>query len=426
MNKPGSNETIKLERFVPGGQAIGRLASGKKVFAWGGLPGEKVEIQITKKKHGFVEGVAVDIIEASEYRVDSRDGESFLSTSPWQILDYNYELAQKSALIKEAFGQEKIEIDSPEIVTDRREYEYRNKMEYSFWWDNETERISLAFFRRGSHGKIAVKTSSLAMPGISKKATEIVKILNDLGIEARDLKTLLVRSTQNSKVVAQLYVKNLEVAQEIADKTTADDLEIIYSDPRSPASVITQRVSTPLNDAMRDILLDHEFSYSIEGFFQINLPVYELALRDIRKNINTDMIVDMYSGVGSIGLTISDGKDLTLVEVNDSAVTELRRNVEKLQPNAKIVHTESENALEFIDERATLIVDPPRAGLHTKVIERILEVAPPKVIYLSCNPTTQARDVKTLLEKYQIDMIKGYNFFPRTPHIESLVVLSRR
>ena len=132
--------------------------------------------------------------------------------------------------------------------------------------------------------------------------------------------------------------------------------------------------------------------------------------------------VDMYSGVGTIGLTIG-GPGVTLVEIDENAVREMRRNIDELGLTAKAVHAPSEKALDYITSDRTIIVDPPRAGLHADVIDRLLETKPSRIIYLSCNPVTQARDVAMLAERYGIRYHRGYNFFPRTPHIENLVVL---
>ncbi len=133
-------------------------------------------------------------------------------------------------------------------------------------------------------------------------------------------------------------------------------------------------------------------------------------------------VVDMYSGVGSIGFTIG-GDQLTLVELNKSAIDEMKRNRFELGKKAQIVEASAESSLDEINAHATIILDPPRAGLHEAVIDRLLEVKPARIIYLSCNPVTQARDVKYLAEAYGIKHHRGYNFFPRTPHIEHLVVL---
>ena len=181
-------------------------------------------------------------------------------------------------------------------------------------------------------------------------------------------------------------------------------------------------------------MLGVPFRYVAEGFFQVNLPVYEQALTDMAAWIRTAPVgssnapatVDMYSGVGTIGLTIG-GKHATLVEINEHAVKEMQRNIHALgrEHNAKAVLAASEQALDYIHPDNLIIVDPPRAGLHADVVSRLLEKLPPRIVYLSCNPVTQARDVALLSEKYRIVHHQGYNFFPRTPHIENLVVLDR-
>ena len=136
-------------------------------------------------------------------------------------------------------------------------------------------------------------------------------------------------------------------------------------------------------------------------------------------------VLDLYSGVGSIGLTIG-GPGCTLVEINEDAVREMRRNITELGSDATAVLAASENALEHITSDKIIVVDPPRAGLHTDVVAKLLETKPPRIIYLSCNPVTQARDVALLAEGYGIRAHRGYNFFPHTPHIEHLVILDKR
>ncbi len=127
--------------------------------------------------------------------------------------------------------------------------------------------------------------------------------------------------------------------------------------------------------------------------------------------------------VAHIGLTVSDQADL--VEINQFAVNEMTKNIAKLGLKSQAILSPAEKATDYIVKNKTLIVDPPRAGLHQKVVDKILEVLPPKVIYLSCNPITQARDLKMLLAEYKITKVVGYNFFPRTPHIENLIILKR-
>ncbi len=427
-------EIAKFDKITPGGQALGTLENGKKIFAWGVLPNETAKIQITKNKSSFVEGFAVEIFEKSAERIAPKDKESFLSTSPWQIFNFDFEQKTKQELIFESFRQEKIELkNQEEFYSDGKFFEYRNKVEFSFWWEkaekNENDgELNLAFFKRGGKGKIPVKGTSLAMPEINQAGQKVLAILRDRKTASRDLKTLLIRASQKGEISAQLYVKDENFAifsdQELS-KLDFKNFEIIFSNPKSPASVITKRLQSSTDQKLQDSVLGIDFNYATESFFQINLPVYEQALRDMKKFIDASKpTVDLYSGVGSIGLTIGSG-DLTLVEINESAVAEMKRNINELHRDnsAKAILAPSEKVLDFIKKSTNLIVDPPRAGMNREVCEKILEIEPQKVIYLSCNPATQARDAAILSEKYEIIYTRGYNFFPRTPHIENLVIL---
>ena len=428
-------ETVKFNKITPGGQALGQLESGKKIFAWGVLPGETAEVQITKSKKSFAEGFATEILEKSPNRIEPRDPESFLSTSPWQIFDFDFEQKTKQELIAESFRQEKIALNQEEIYSDGEIFEYRNKVEFSFWFekfeDSDDGELNLAFFKRGGKGKIPVVGTSLAEPEINQAGQKVLEILRARKTASRDLKTLLIRANKNGEIAAQLYVKEEDFtpfsSQEI-EKLSFKCFEIIFSSPKSPASVITKILQTSGEKNLTDSVLGVNFNYATESFFQINLPVYEKALLDMKRFIDSKKpTIDLYSGVGSIGLTIGEN-NLTMVEINESAVTEMRANISKLgrEDSARAVLAPSEKALDFIESGANLIVDPPRAGMDKKVCAKILEAEPEKIIYLSCNPTTQARDAAILSEKYDIIYSRGYNFFPRTPHIENLIVLQIR
>ena len=430
-------ETLRLEKIVGGGQAIGTLDDGRKAFVWGGLPKELVTIRVTKKKSHFVEGIVTEIIEESPERITPRDKNSYLSTSPWQIMPMSSEQSYKASLIEEAFLLHNITLpEKIEVFSDGIEFNYRNKVELSWFGDktddDEKETLDLAFFKRGGKGKVIVDGTSLAHPSINKLAIEIRDLLRTKPIVARQLKTLLIRSDQQGNAVWQLYIKDkIEslISDDEAKLLSAKGGEIIYSDPKSPASRITERLNKFGDTTLSDTILGVAFNYACEGFFQVNIPVYEKVLSDMKAWIDCNKkmpTLDLYSGVGTIGLTIG-GDDVTLVEINEHAVAEMQRNITKLnRPNAKAILAPSEKSLEYITGEQIVIVDPPRAGLHADVTNRLLETEPPRIIYLSCNPVTQARDVSLLQEKYEIVHHQGYNFFPRTPHIEHLVILDKK
>ena len=130
---------VKLDKIVWGGQALGTLEGGRKLFAWGGLPGETVEVQMTKKKAKLAEGVVVEVITHSKERVSPRDEFSYLSTSHWQIINFESEQQYKAALIEEAFELHDIVLPGEiEVYSNGNQYEYRNKIEFSWWWDKES------------------------------------------------------------------------------------------------------------------------------------------------------------------------------------------------------------------------------------------------------------------------------------------------
>ena len=500
--KRQSLETIHLDKIVGGGQALGTLADGRKCFVWGGLPGETVTVRITKKKSHLVEAIVEEVVSPSSDRIRPHDPDSYLSTSPWQIMPLEIEQAYKRQLIDDAFTLHNVTLPAAiDIYCDNVAYGYRNKVEFSWYSksimsravsqkepgavsgfglfsddtrgiDADSDReessgdtLDLAFFRRGSKGKIVIDGTSLAHPAINNLARAIRNLLRHKRVAARQLKTLLVRCDQSGSCVWQLYVKDrlpeIITANEAA-KLPAQGGEIIYSDPRSPASRITERLARFGNTILTDTILGVPFRYACEGFFQVNIPVYEQALRDMKEWVPYDCnsqrsgrqlgyhqkiirdprevaqifsevplaadqpILDFYAGVGTIGLTIGGG-NVTLVEINEHAVAEMQRNIAELnRTDARAVLAPSEQALNYITGKEIVIVDPPRAGLHPDVIATLLQKLLPRIIYLSCNPVTQARDVSLLQEKYEIMHHQGYNFFPRTPHIEHLIILDKK
>ena len=522
-------ETIHLDKIVGGGQALGTLADGRKCFVWGGLPGETVTVRITKKKSHFVEAIVEEVVSPSPGRTRPRDPDSYLSTSPWQIMPLEVEQTYKAQLIDDAFALHNVTLPAAiDVYCNNVVYGYRNKVEFSWYSESVASRaapqkksglvsgpelfsdnnqeidadsdreessgdtLDLAFFRRGSKGKIVVDGTSLAHPAINNLARAIRDLLRHKRVAARQLKTLLIRCDQSGSCVWQLYVKDrlpeIITAAEAA-KLPAQGGEVIYSDPCSPASRITERLAHFGDTTLTDTILGVPFRYACEGFFQVNIPVYEQALRDMKewmshnRSDNQQRVIsqkksgqhreskqhgssnsfsegfafpakarqerqlnqlaarrpeekdvcetgeptlDLYAGVGTIGLTIGGG-NVTLVEINADAVREMQRNIAELdRTDARAVLAPSEQALDYITGKEIVIVDPPRAGLHPDVIATLLQKLPPRILYLSCNSVTQARDVALLQQSYQITWHRGYNFFPRTPHIEHLIILDKK
>lgn len=422
-------EEVLIDKIVAGGQGIGTLGDGRKVFVWGVLPGELALVRVYKKKKDYAEAVVEKIIKPSSNRIESLEPLTYLANSPWQIVDFDTEAKLKEQILREVFSREGLEITWQDFYQNDQAYNYRNKMEYNFWFDKETDRLDLAIHARASHRKIAFKISQLASESINQAGINLVNYLNHKQIAGRDIKSVILRSSQTGETGISLFIKNKELLDKLADFSTTFALgEVVFSDPKSPASVVTSSLSQS-SSFLSDKLLGRNFRYSVRSFFQVNIPVYEEVLKMIATYVNKSglsEVIDLYSGVGSIGLSVvSDSQQLTLVDISQDSIDQALINIEG-RPNCHAVAAKSEDIVDLIKPDSLVILDPPRAGLHPKVIAKILESKPPLLVYLSCNPTTQARDLKLLLEAgYLIQMAKGYNFFPRTPHIESLVILRR-
>lgn len=232
---------LQLDKIVGGGQALGTLEDGQKAFVWGGLPGETVEIVVTNKKSKYVEGIVEEVLSQSQERVKPRDHSSYLSTNPWQIMSFQAEQHYKTQLIKEAFDLHGLSLPSElNVVTDGNDYGYRNKIEFS-WYSELDEKtgldsLDLAFYKRGSRGKVIVEGSTLANENINILARSIRVLLRNKKVSARSLKTLLIRSDRDGNSAWQLYTKDNSpdlITKSEAAKLPAQGGEIIFSNPKA-------------------------------------------------------------------------------------------------------------------------------------------------------------------------------------------------
>lgn len=412
-------EEVTISKMVHGGQGLGELPEGLKVFVWNALPGEKVKIRIIKEKRSYAEAIAEEIITASPNRIAAEES-NYLSTSPWQIVNYSAENEYKKDIVTELFAGAKVSLPTLQsVVHDERQWNYRNKMEYSFWGDDEG--LHLALHQRGTHGKQIVSGSKLAHPAIDAGANAVLEQLNELNSRAGDLKTIIVRCNQKGEAVAALYTK-LKKFSKLELPAELKGLRVYHSNPKSPASVPTELIYEVGNTSLTDELLGHTFHYDVDSFFQVNPPVFEMALAAIKEHISEPAITDMYAGVGTIGLSVASAA-VDLIELDAATAHMAAENASLSRLDTTVVEASSEKSLDFISGVQPVIFDPPRAGLHDKVVNQVLAMLPPKVVYLSCNPATQARDLAKLQENYKITDFQIYNFFPRTPHIETLAIL---
>lgn len=400
---------------------------------WNSLPGEIIEFESIKKKNTYIEGYAKQIISPSKYRIPNQDP-AFLSTCPWQIMQFNYENQIKLELYKNLFSKSKklkysnFYLNNTQISHTRNQYNYRSKMEFSFYGNDNG--IFLSFHKRGTKkGKIIVNGSTLASQAINYSAQKIIQWINTQNFQARDYKTLVIRSNEKNEAIAALFIReklNFSNYPQL-DKNLVG-FQIYYSNPKSPASVPTELIQTMGISELSSKIGDIELRHGVHSFFQVNRNVFNLTLEKIESYIaHDDEIIDYYSGVGSISLPLHRKyKSCILIEENPEAIHFAKQNISQNSISNCIVNQgRSENFTDLITKDKVIFFDPPREGLHKNIIQTVLNKLPEKIIYLSCNPKTQLRDLELLSPKYKIEFIEYYNYFPGTPHLESLVILHR-
>ncbi len=422
-------ESLELEfdRLTPDGMGSAPMpeAAGRVALAWGVLPGERARVLPIRRQKGALLCRLVEVLRESPDRVAPRE-DHYLSCSPWQVMRYDAQIEAKRRVLEELFPSMPLErFAAAETV-----WGYRNKMEFSF---TEREgRLQLAFHERGhSLRKLPLPEGcQLASAAMNAAALEVVAWLEKRGISSSTLKSLIVRGSRASgQVIIGLYVmdENFPAAELGLERSAG--WAVYYSDPLSPASVETRLLGRRGADHLVERVAGLDLAWPLEGFFQNHVEVFSLAVEEIRRHVpETGRIVELYSGVGTIGLLLRDkAEEILAVESNEAAAAWAERN--RREARAENYHPRAARAElcaeEFLLPSDVVVVDPPRAGLHPRLVEALVRARPRRIIYLSCNPANQTRDAAMLGATYRPLALVGFDFYPQTPHVESLLVLER-
>jgi 23S rRNA (uracil1939-C5)-methyltransferase len=415
---------VEFEKIGHNGVSIGRY-NGKIVFVYGILPGERAKIKVTEEKKNLIKGEVLEILEKSKYRIQELENH-YLSCSPWQVFAYNYQIELKRELLREIFRNfSKVDIEINDFFASPDIFGYRTKIEYSFLEENN--RYFFAFHKRESF-KEKIKLSE-GCKLISEKANKVsFLVLEEINKKKiKDLKTLIIRKSRHyDDIYIALLTSNKNQNFSFSNQELTG-FSFIYSKKESPASTFDEIIYERGREYLREKILNLEIRYHYTSFFQNNIELFEKALEIMKENSNEfNKVVDLYAGVGVIGLSLKDySKEIWSVEIDKTAMQYAKINAELNNANNfKTLTLASEkipkDVLENID---LLILDPPRTGLHKKLINLILETKPKNIFYLSCNPITQARDFSFLKQVYNVKKFYGFDFYPNTPHLESLLIL---
>ena len=290
-------------------------------------------------------------------------------------------------------------------------------------------KISLAFFHRGRRIKRPIGGCLLANENINRAALQMLDWLNRKNVDCRSLKSIILRSNTRGEVIAGLFVRDENFPCDFEpDFESFKGWALYFSNPQCPASVPTREMHKTGVSFLQETVQERTMHFGLFSFFQINPEMFSRALSSISDFVKDEEVLDYYSGVGAISIGLSSRiQKATLVDESEEAIEYAKKNLEMNGLSHFAAHCgRAEKLLDFITHSHVLILDPPRPGLHEKVIEKIVAEKPKKIVYLSCNILTCLDNVKKLIGDYRMVYQKAYNFFPATSHTEFLVLLERK
>ena len=438
----GAELDLRIDALAFGGNGIARL-EGYVVFVSGAIPGDLVRAVVTKRKRAYAEARTIDVLEPSPERIAPRADHP---GAPWQVLPYERQLAIKHEQVRDALTRigrlEGFALD--DIVPAVEQWRYRNKLEYSFGTGADGTLIC-GFHAPGSwHDIVPVADCLLASERSNLAREQVLAWCREQGLEAFDrrthaglLRNLVVREGRRT---GQLQVRLVTGPGDIdgpglAAAVECDGLSWTTTDALAETTLGGETIKLAGNRTLEEELGGLSFSIAPNAFFQTNTEMaeqlYAIAgeLADLQ---GWERVYDLYCGIGTVGLSLAArAGEIWGLEIVEQAVANAISNAKRNGiGNAKFFAGDVRLALRELVEQASrpdvCVIDPPRAGLSQKVVRRIIEAAPRRIVYISCNPTTLAPNAAQLVEAgYALKRVVPVDMFPQTPHIECVALLER-
>ncbi len=448
------------------GKAIAKAPDGRVIFLQNAVPGDVVTIQTTKKRKAYFEGVVTQIHEYSDKRTSPHCQHFGLCGGcKWQNMSYEHQLYYKQREVEnnlKRIGH----LDLPELLPikgSKEQYFYRNKMEFSFsdsrWLYPEelkqegpiTDKNALGLHIPGMWDKVLdLKECHLQAAPSNAIRLEIKRFATDKGLPFFNprsqeglLRTLMIRTASTKELMVLIqFAKDDKSSRELL----LDHIHKTFPEITSLLYVINQKQNDTLYD--QDVICyqgrDHiweemeglKFKIDAKSFYQTNsAQAYELykVVREFANLKGGELVFDLYTGTGTIAQFIAKKADKVIgievvPEAIKAAVTNAEANgltnTEFIVGDMKSVLNDSITAKYGVPD--VLITDPPRDGMHKEVVEQLLKMAPDRIVYVSCNSATQARDLSLLKEEYRILKVQPVDMFPQTHHVENVVLLEKR
>ncbi len=448
--RKGEEVELRIDSLAYGGNGVGRH-DGFVVFVRGGLPGDLVLARVTKVKRGFAEGVLSALVEPAPSRVEAPCRHfGVCGGCRFQNLAYEVQLAEKERQVRDALVRIGRFSDPPlePIVPARSQYGYRNKLEYSFTAGEDG--IDLGFHRAGRWDEVIGIEECLLTTDLGNAIRLAVRDwAREERLEAYDqesgrgyLRHLVVREGRNT---GQALAVLVTAPGERFETGYLVDVLRRFPEVRSIHWAINDTPAEQTNlptrllwgdDAIEEEILGLRFRVRPSAFLQTNTEMagelYALA-REAAGLSGKENVYDLYCGTGTIGLALAaDAHAVWGLEISEEAVACAIENaglngIENARFFAGNVGQTVEELREEAGEPDVVVVDPPRAGLAGKALRRTGALGAPRIVYVSCNPTTLASDARVLRDEhgYELERCRPVDMFPHTPHVESVALLTR-
>ncbi len=438
---------LDITALVSDGRGIGRL-EGMAIFVEGALPGQRVRARIIRVRKRMADAELVEVlIPSGEEKNPPCPHAARCGGCPWQGLPYARQLEWKARTVRDALQRVGGIAEPPllDILPSPAEWGYRNKMEFAFG-RTETGAVALGLRERGSRTIVPVDGCLLQSPLTMRVLEAVRALIPDQERLAGRCRFLVVREPHAGGCFVELIVGPDAARKDDARLGSRLSSELGSAIPELSGFTLSLR-SAPGDVAYGEAIAytDGEIRERIAGvdlvlgpssFFQVNTPAAELLYAEVARlccleNLDHPVVWDVYGGIGSIGFSLvrhMKGGRLIGVEEMPGAVQYARKNAASL--GLREYRMESGDARSILGRLAreqrpdVVIVDPPRAGLDTRVVQHLLKVSPARLLYVSCNPATLARDIARLSGGFRLHSVRPVDLFPQTPHVETVSLLS--
>ncbi|HEU5051980.1 MAG TPA: 23S rRNA (uracil(1939)-C(5))-methyltransferase RlmD [Hanamia sp.] len=457
-------EDVPVSGYAAEGKSIAKV-NGKAIFIEGAVPGDVVDVLLTKNKKDWAEGKATEIKSFSKERVSPFCIHfGICGGCKWQMLPYEKQLVYKEQEVKDVIKRigKLNEVKILPIIGSENTSRYRNKLEFTFsnkkfLTPSELQNLGEDNWPGGALGyhvpKLYDKIIDIKECWLMDEVNDLIRntlrefadnnnySYYDIKEHKGFLRNVVVRNCTTGELMVNLVFGNDN--QKEIKKIAGHLLQKVPS-----ITTLVYTINQKWNDSISDLepitysgkgfviekLGEFKFKISPKSFFQTNTKQAEV-LYDVVRNFaaltGNEIVYDLYCGTGSIGTYLSkDAKKIIGVEVIEEAIKDARENTALNEIESAdffagdVVEICNDDFFAKNGKPDVVVVDPPRAGLHQKLVNKLLEIAAAKIVYVSCNVATQARDLQLLNVKYKVEKVQPVDMFPHTHHIESVALLT--